>query len=140
VRIYEEICRERAIVIEKSFGETPLVQGERERILEAIENLISNAIDAMPSGGLLTIATRKEVIKGVPYATVTVSDTGEGIKEEHLNKIFEPFFTTRVASKGVGLGLSLTKKFVEDHGGRVDVESKVGIGSTFVLYFPNILK
>ena len=140
VRIYEEVCRERAIVIEKSFGETPLVQGERERILEAIENLIANAIDAMPSGGLLTIATRKEVIKGVPYATVTVSDTGEGIKEEHLNKIFEPFFTTRVASKGVGLGLSLTKKFVEDHGGRVDVESKVGIGSTFVLYFPNIVK
>lgn len=140
MQIYEDACRERSITIEKSFSETPLVEGEKERILEAIENLISNAIDAMPYGGTLIITTGKEVIKGVPHATVKVSDTGEGIKEEYLDKIFEPFFTTRVDSKGVGLGLSLTKKFVEDHDGRVDVESKVGIGSTFVLYFPGIVK
>jgi PAS domain S-box-containing protein len=140
VRMFEEVCRERSITIERVYGETPLIQGEKERILEATENLISNAIDAMPSGGTLSITTGKEVIKGVLYATVKVSDTGEGIKEEHVKKIFEPFFTTRVASKGVGLGLSLTKKFVEDHGGMVHVESEVGTGSTFVLYFPDLTK
>ena len=138
VKIFEETCRDRSITIENSFRDIPAVLCDRERILEAIENLVSNAVDAMPQGGLLTIAVEEEMIKGVPYATVKVSDTGEGIKEENMNRIFEPFFTTKQSPKGVGLGLSIMKRFVEDHGGMVHVESKAGRGSTFSLHLPRV--
>ena len=63
VRMFEEVCRERSITIERAYAETPLIEGEKERILEAIENLISNAIDAMPGGGTLPIAIGKELSK-----------------------------------------------------------------------------
>jgi signal transduction histidine kinase len=134
--MFEEVCRERAVTIERRYAETLLIECQEEHILEAVENLISNAIDAMPGGGTLTVAIGKETIKGSPYATITVTDNGEGIKDEHLARIFEPFFTTRVASKGVGLGLSLTKKFAEDHEGTVSVESGSASGSTFTLRLP----
>ena len=90
----------------------------------------------MPGGGTLAVTTSEEVITGVTYATVKVADTGPGIKEEDLSMIFEPFFTTKLGSKKTGLGLSITKKIMEDHGGFVRVESKTGAGSIFSLYFP----
>ncbi len=139
--MFEEACRERSVTIERRYAETPLlIECQEEHILEAVENLISNAIDAMPGGGALTVAVGKETIKGSLYATIRVTDTGEGIQDEHLAKIFEPFFTTRVASKGVGLGLSLTKKFVEDHDGTVSVESGPASGSTFTLRLPALIE
>jgi two-component system cell cycle sensor histidine kinase/response regulator CckA len=67
---------------------------------------------------------------------VRISDTGEGIPEERLNRIFEPFFTTKIAKRGIGLGLPISKKIMEDHGGFITVESTVGKGSTFSLHFP----
>ena len=102
--IFEEPCKERSIAIERSFGDVPVIEGERELFLVAIENLIVNAMDAMPLGGRLTMATGTESIKGVAYAAVKVSDTGEGIKEEDLNRIFEPFFTTKVSANGSDWG------------------------------------
>jgi len=136
LRIFVEACRERSISIRKSFDYVAPIKGDNERILEVVENLISNAIDAMPLGGELAVTTGKASLKGVPYATITVSDTGEGIRDEDLPRIFEPFFTTKVSPKGVGLGLPIVKKFMEDHGGLIDVKSRVGAGTTFVLYFP----
>ncbi len=136
LKIFEETCRDRSITIRSSFRDIPTVLCDRERILEAIENLVSNAIDAMPHGGLLAVDIGEETIKGAPYVTMKVSDTGEGIKEEDMKRIFEPFFTTKQSPKGVGLGLSIMKRFVEDHGGVVQVESKVGEGSTFTLHLP----
>jgi PAS domain S-box-containing protein len=135
--LFEERCREQSIIIERSFGEIPPVGGDEEQVLESIENLISNAIDAMPAGGTLSVVTDKEIIKGKSYVTVTVRDTGKGIEKENMGKIFEPFFTTKVAVKGTGLGLSITRKIVEEHGGFVKVDSEAGAGSTFSLYFPS---
>jgi signal transduction histidine kinase len=117
-------------------GDVPPIEGERELFLVAVENLIFNAIDAMPHGGRLSVATGTATVNGAAYATVKVSDTGEGIKEEDLNRIFEPFFTTRVSVKRIGLGLSIAKRVLEDHKGWIQVESTVGSGSSFVLYFP----
>jgi hypothetical protein len=126
--------RQQLQLLDSCKQEIEFVQAKYERLLESAPDAILFVnrdariilINAMPSGGTLTIASGKEVIQGTLYAAVKVSDTGEGIKDERVNKIFEPFFTKRVASKGVGLGLSLTKKFVEDHGGMISVEGGVG--------------
>jgi PAS domain S-box-containing protein len=136
LKIYEEVCTEQSIIIKRSLGDIPLINGDKEEVLEAIENLLANAIDAMLGGGILTVTTERELVKGTHYVAVKVIDTGKGIEEEDLSKIFEPFFTTKTGLKGAGLGLSITKKIVEEHGGFVRVESKVGEGSTFCLYFP----
>ena len=93
-------------------------------------NLITNAIQAMPGGGRLTIGVRLE--NGVLYATV--SDTGHGIPPDALDKIFQPLYTTK--AKGIGLGLALCKLIVEAHDGTISVTSEVGKGSTFTVALP----
>jgi signal transduction histidine kinase len=136
----EEICREKSVSIHKSYSDLPAILVDNAQLHEAIENLVLNAIDSMPRGGSLTVATNKEVHDGIPYVYVKVHDSGTGIPEDKLNLIFEPFYTTKVADKGTGLGLSITKKVVEDHGGFMKVESEVGKGSAFMLYFPYKLR
>lgn len=106
-------------------------------MLQAIENLLSNAIDAMPKGGMLTISTNVEKRGDAAFVRVNISDTGHGISaEKNVKRIFEPFFTTKLLLKGTGLGLSITKKVVEEHGGFIRVNSEVSMGTTFSLYFP----
>ncbi|RJQ13300.1 MAG: PAS domain S-box protein [Nitrospiraceae bacterium] len=131
----EEACRERDISINKSYGDAPRVLIDKEQVLEAVENLILNAIDSMPRGGTLTAATDVETHEDRPYVCVRISDTGIGIPEDRLNLIFEPFYTTKVLENGTGLGLSISKKVVESLGGFVKVESAVDKGSTFTLCF-----
>ena len=80
--------------------------------------------------------TGEESVRGTPFAVVKIRDTGEGIPEEKQGMVFEPFFTTKLAPKGIGLGLSIAKKIMEDHGGFVRIESEMGKGSTIGLYFP----
>ena len=101
--------------------------GQLERVLS---NLISNAIQAMPGGGKLSFSTNRSG----EFIEVKVTDTGEGISQENLNKIFEPLFTTR--AKGVGLGLALAKALVERQGGTIRVESQIGKGTTFTVKLP----
>lgn len=136
LRVYEATCRERSVEITKSFGDMPPTMVDGDQLKVALGNLVSNAIDAMPHGGTLTIAAGREIVDGAPYLAINVRDTGEGIPEEKMKMIFEPFFTTKVLEQGTGLGLSICKKIVEDHGGFIKVESTVGRGSTFSLYFP----
>jgi len=136
LKMKEEICREKSISIHKSYGDLPEILVDNAQLHEAVENLVLNAIDSMPRGGSLTVTTNKEIHDGIPYVYVSVHDSGTGIPEEKLNMIFEPFYTTKVAEKGTGLGLSITKKVVEDHGGFMKVESEVGKGTVFTLYFP----
>ncbi|RJR18829.1 MAG: PAS domain S-box protein [Nitrospiraceae bacterium] len=140
LRIKEEICREKSISIHKAYSELPPILVDNAQLHEAVENLVLNAIDSMPHGGSLTVATNKEVHDGFPYVYVSVHDSGTGIPEEKMNLIFEPFYTTKIADKGTGLGLSITKKVVEDHGGFMKVQSEVGKGSVFTLYFPYKLR
>ncbi len=111
------------------------------RLGQALRNLIDNAVDAMPQGGTLTITTRGVKGQGEPESLptpdlveVTITDTGVGIPPEHLPRIFEPFFTTKPA--GLGLGLGFIARIVEEHKGRIEVESQVGQGTTFRLLLP----
>jgi signal transduction histidine kinase len=94
-------------------------------------NLILNAVDAMPEGGRLDIATRQ---LGDSQVGVTIRDSGRGIPEEHLSRIYEPFFTTK--ERGTGLGLSISYGIVKALRGTIQVESAVRVGTTFTLRFP----
>jgi two-component system, NtrC family, sensor kinase len=103
-------------------------------------NLFLNARDAMPNGGTLKVATSNGA--GV---FVEVTDTGSGIAQEHIQKIYDPFFTTKAAvrdgqRRGTGLGLSVTYGIIQEHAGKIKVDSRVGSGTTFTLEFPTLRK
>jgi signal transduction histidine kinase len=120
------------------------VRMDRQQLTHAFMNVMLNAIQAMPGGG--TLQVRASVLppdraavsshSAVPtrVAQIVVSDTGPGIAPEDLDRIFEPYFTTR--ESGTGLGLALTHKIVEEHGGRIRAESQVGSGATFIISLP----
>jgi len=93
-------------------------------------NLTLNAVDAMPKGGTLTIASTRSG----DNVHITFRDTGEGMTTENLTRIWSPLFTTK--AKGIGLGLAIAKRFVEAHGGSISVETKLGKGSTFTVTIP----
>lgn len=105
----------------------PQVKVDKIHIQQTLVNLIMNAAQAMPNGGLIRIKTG---IEG-DYVYISVTDNGVGIKKEILDKIFEPFFTTKEKGEGTGLGLSLCKRLVEANKGKIEVESKEGEGATF---------
>jgi two-component system NtrC family sensor kinase len=112
------------------FDDNVEISGDTTRLTRVFQNLISNAVDAMPGGGKLTVTSKvngKEVV-------IDVSDTGAGIGEENLALLFTPFFTTK--SKGLGLGLAICRRLVEAHGGRIDVRSKLGEGTTMSVTLP----
>ena len=108
----------------------PLIFGDPRQLEQVLGNLTVNACQAMPQGGMLSIS----VIQKRQQVEIRVKDTGSGITPENLPKLFEPLFTTKV--KGIGLGLSVSKKLVEANGGHMEVSSQVGLGSTFTVYLP----
>jgi len=111
------------------------IWAQGERLQQVFINIILNAIDAMPEGGLLRI----ELVESGAEAVIRISDTGHGIKDQHLPHIFDPFFTTKGVGKGTGLGLSISYAIVQEHEGRISVESEVGKGTTFVIAIPRDL-
>jgi signal transduction histidine kinase len=122
----------RGIEVKKSLHPVPSVVGDGERLQQLFLNLFLNAADAMPEGGELGVSldsTDAEV-------EIRVSDTGVGIEPELLGRIFEPFFTTKPAGEGSGLGLMVVKGIVGDHGGRIDVSTRRGEGTEFVVRLP----
>ncbi len=156
----------------------PLIKGDESQLSQVFINIILNAVDAMPDGGILQVQTKGHVLEYVsrdrpermvparrksdpvesdyshlrgrrPFAVglskfskgdrlvqVRITDTGCGIKKESLENIFDPFFTTKAPDKGTGLGLSISLKIVESFGGEIRVESEVGKGTAFEIYFP----
>jgi signal transduction histidine kinase len=92
-----------------------------------------NAADAMPDGGELRVALRPRSQGGI---AIEVSDTGSGIPAEDLERVFDPFYTTKPAGHGNGLGLSVVRSIVGDHGGDIDVRSELGVGTTFTIELP----
>jgi signal transduction histidine kinase len=125
----EPASRNVVIELRLSLLQIPKVTGDPAELREAMTNLILNAVDAMPGGGVLTVMTaeRESTVE------VTISDTGTGMPEGVKEKIFDPFFTTK--PEGTGLGLSISHGIVHDHHGTLDVRSEVGKGSTFTLTF-----
>jgi signal transduction histidine kinase len=159
-------------------SDLPLIKGDESQLSQVFINIILNAIDAMPTGGILQIQTQSHLVeyldvdrsqriyaprrsgdplesdyshlrKHHPFSTgltkfsrgerlvkVRITDTGSGIRKEDLDNIFDPFFTTKAPDKGTGLGLSISLKIVESLGGEIRVESEVGKGTTFEVYFP----
>ena len=134
---YDERSRKQGVTIGRALGDLPPVSVDRAQVAEALGHLISNAFDAMPGGGTLTVSTGLETMRDTRYAVVRIEDTGEGISEERLEMVFEPFFSTRHGeSKGTGLGLPIAKKIIEEHRGFIRAESVPGKGSTFSIYLP----
>ncbi|MFQ6071564.1 MAG: nitrogen regulation protein NR(II), partial [Methanosarcinales archaeon] len=108
----------------------PLIRFDVNQLQQVFFNLINNAVDAMPDGGILKIITQlKNNIVEIKF-----SDNGVGISENNLKKIFEPLFTTK--AKGFGLGLTTCKTLIEGHGGTIEVESEVDRGTTFIIKLP----
>lgn len=114
----------------------PPVHGNRGELRQVLLNLVTNAIDAMPKGGLLTVETSLEEDDGASWADVTVADTGPGIPPGDLERIFLPFYTTKAEGRGTGLGLSVSQGLVLSHGGEIQVESAPGKGSRFLVRLP----
>lgn len=132
--LHEKQLRENSIQIETDFAETiKPVHASKNQLRQVFLNLISNARDAMHEGGTLTVKTFANNDNEVH---IEISDTGTGIKEEHIDKIFDTFFTTKDSVKGVGLGLSVCYGFIEDHGGDIKVKSEPGVGTTFTISLP----
>ena len=131
--LHEKQLQENDIKIKTFFAEAlPQISASKNQLRQVFLNLVANARDAMPSGGTLSVKTAadKENVK------IEISDSGVGIKEEHIKKIFDSFFTTKDTIKGVGLGLSVCYGFIKDHGGDIEVISKVNEGTTFRITFP----
>jgi len=125
--------REANIDIETRFErEIPKVMGSTNQLRQVLLNIIRNAKEAMPQGGILSLETMREDERVI----INIKDTGIGISEEIQDKIFEAFFTTKAAVKGVGLGLSVCYGIIKDHGGEIRVESEEGRGSTFSVLLP----
>jgi two-component system NtrC family sensor kinase len=114
--------------------ELPPISGDAGQLQQAVIALATNAIDAMPDGGVLRIASKKNGSN----VLVEVSDTGVGISQGNITKIFEPFFTTKEIGKGTGLGLAVCYGILTEHGGSLDVQSTLGVGTTFTISLPAI--
>jgi PAS domain S-box-containing protein len=127
----ESEAKDIGITVKEELAEVPMVEGNAPELREAMVNLLTNAVEAMPRGGILTVRT---CIEGESVC-VSVSDTGVGIPDHVRERLFEPYFTTR-GREGSGLGLSAVKSIVTSHGGSVRVESEVGKGTTFTISLP----
>jgi signal transduction histidine kinase/ActR/RegA family two-component response regulator len=113
-------------------GEIPLIMGSPSELREVLTNIIFNAVDAMPEGGKLTIATQPQA-EG--WVEVRIADTGIGMTEEVKKRIFDPFFTTKGVTNS-GLGMSVSYGIIKRHGGEILIESELGKGTTFIIHLP----
>src|SRR6266481_1820645 len=124
------------LTIERQFQkDLPQFQADAERLVQCFMALMLNAMDAMNSRGVLTVRTRRNPERTDEIMAEFI-DTGTGIRQEDLPKIFEPFFTTKPQGRGTGLGLSVAYGIVEEHRGRIEVESQMGVGTNFKVFLP----
>ncbi|HXA47039.1 MAG TPA: response regulator [Burkholderiaceae bacterium] len=119
-------------VIKKEYGDLPQIEGVGAQLNQVFLNLLVNAGQAIEADGIITIRTGHET----SWAWIEIEDNGCGIAPDNLSRIFEPFFTTKPVGMGTGLGLSLSYGIIAQHGGRIEVTSKVGLGSTFRIWLP----
>lgn len=137
VQAYEPLLTEAGLRLERRYaGGLPELSLDRDQMLQVLTNLLSNAKDATPAGGVVTVATGLAVEAEKRWVTIAVADTGAGIPEAQRARLFTPFYTTKEEGKGTGLGLSMSDGLVRGHGGTITVESAVGRGSTLTVLLP----
>jgi PAS domain S-box-containing protein len=131
-------AKKKDVTIERDLAPLPPVRCFGAKINQVIMNLLSNAIDACPRGGKVTVRSRPGPGPGLDGegVRIEVSDTGPGIPPEIRDRIFDPFFTTKPVGQGTGLGLSISYGIVQDHGGTIEMTSEMGRGTTFTVHLP----
>jgi signal transduction histidine kinase len=137
VPFFCDTCQEKKIkLIEEYDKKLPHIYLNTDHVKQAVGNIITNSVEAMPNGGTLSVSTGKEVENSIAWLTVTLRDTGVGIPQDSMEYIFEPFHSTKKTGVGTGLGLPIVHKIMEEHRGFIRVESETGKGSMFKLFFP----
>jgi signal transduction histidine kinase len=135
--IYYHLRNHRITVVQQFAADVPLLHADRQQLRQVFLNLLTNASDAMPQGGTLTIGVTMGLQAcGVPAVVITFTDTGVGIASEDMPKVMEPFFTTKPEGKGTGLGLAICRRIVQEHRGTMEISSTVGQGTTLRLILP----
>lgn len=112
------------------------INGDERQLRHAVVNLLMNALEAIAGPGQISVATEIIEVRERPHLRLNITDTGGGIRPEHLPRLFSPFFTTK--GEGTGLGLAITRRIIQEHQGAITVESKVGEGTTFQIFLPLI--
>jgi PAS domain S-box-containing protein len=135
LKLYSNKLKNKNIVVQRDFAPCPPLRGWTGELRQVVSNLVSNAIDAMSTGGTLRLGIGGAVIEEGDAVQLTVEDDGPGIASEHVDHIFEPFFTTK-KDVGTGLGLWVSKQIVERHGGSIKVGAKNGPGAIFTVVLP----
>jgi PAS domain S-box-containing protein len=147
LRLIQHQLEEKKIALQCSFAAAAdLVNGDDYQLEQAFINLFFNAVEAMEPGGSLSVSTDhgparasgSEDRTAPPQLRITIQDTGAGVLAEHLGRLFEPFFTTK--PKGTGLGLPITRRIIEEHGGSISVQSELHRGTAFAVILPLIAK
>ncbi len=132
LRLVDPHFKGKSILLNRSFGASAdLVEGDDYQLQQAFVNLFLNSLDAMPPYGTLTVDTGQSNGRNL---FVTISDTGSGIPAEIIGRLFEPFFTTK--PNGTGLGLPITRRIIDEHGGSISVQSQPNKGATFTIVLP----
>jgi signal transduction histidine kinase len=142
--VIRSLVGERVVVVTRLASGLPPARCEETAIGRVLSNLATNARDAMPEGGTLTLETREQTApasdepdaKPLTFAVLSVSDTGRGMDAATRGKAFEPFFTTKPAGRGTGVGLATVREIVENAGGFVELETTIGSGTTVRVYLP----
>ena len=111
----------------------PVIQADRKQLEQVLLNLINNSLDAMPDGGHLLIETET---RSDQFVAIKIADTGQGIERENIERLFQPMFTTKEIGQGTGLGLTICRAIIKEHGGAIEVKSTVGEGTTFSVFLP----
>lgn len=128
--VHNELKYKASII--REFGDIPMVEGFPQKLNQVFMNILINAAQAIEDKGEIRIVTKEEN----NHVIISISDTGCGIKKEHLSKIFDPFFTTKEIGKGTGLGMNIAYNIVKEHKGEINVKSEAGKGTTFIVSLP----
>lgn len=131
------LLTKRSVRVRRQFpAETPTLVADRQKLRQLFLNLLTNAVDAMPQGGELTLSIEPAQLAGKPAVAIEVRDTGVGIAPENLPRVTEPFFTTKEEGKGTGLGLPICKRIVQEHRGEFEIASEPGRGTCVRIVLP----
>ncbi len=147
LQLMQKHCSDTQVYVHRAYEAVPTLYVDTGQIEQVLFNLYTNALQAMPEGGELIVTCRmaefvaesrlKYVTEPQQWLTLAVTDTGVGISPDALKHIFQPFFTTK--AHGIGLGLPITRRLIEDHGGTLSVESQLSKGTTMTMRLPLLM-